>query len=122
MRKGEMVSLSSNQNQEMSMKMNEEYKNKRPNRLITDLEKRQEEIMLNNLPWKKRLNKFLLEHKSLEVDELEEKIKSLETQLEIEMDRISSHGFRLSQQYKDLENQIYVLNKLIQERLDLGWF
>ena len=75
--------------------------------------------MENNLPWKKRLNKFLLEHKSLEVDELEEKIKSLETQLEIEMDRISSHGFRLSQQYKDLENQIYVLNKLIRERLDL---
>ena len=93
--------------------MNEEYKNKRPNRLITDLEKRQEEIKLNNLPWKKRLNKFLLKHESLEVDELDEKIESLETQLEIEMDRISSpNGFRLSQQYKDLQNQIDVLNEL----------
>ena len=45
--------------------------------------------------------------------------KYLETQLEIELGRISSRGLRLSRQYQDLKNQIYVLNKLIRERLDL---
>ena len=90
--------------------------------------KRKEEVELKSQKieedyekYKKRLNKFLLKHESLEVDELEEKIKSLETQLEIELDRTSSRGLRLSLQYQDLKNQIYVLNKLLRERLDLEY-
>ncbi len=87
--------------------------------------KRKEEVELKSQKikedyekYEKRLNKFLLKHKSLEVDELEEKIKSLEKQLKIELDRVCSLNLPLSKQYQNLKNQIYVLEKLVRERLD----